>query len=136
MRPTGPRSHLICSHLEELPVFKCPPSGFGKTPVRLRGPLKTYSRLRRIEPEVIVRQWLTALLVVVMMLQHYTRFVPFPECAPAHSADFAGQSYQLQCPRRMGLVGNISRNRPFSNGYRHTAELGHCMKGNHEGQKK
>src|ERR1700730_10746883 len=70
--------------------FQMPATGFGKTPVRLRGPLKTYSRLRRIEPEVIVGQWLTALPVVVMMLQHYTRFVPFPECAPAHSADFAG----------------------------------------------
>src|SRR6266481_8615005 len=133
MRPTGPRPHLIS---DQEPLISNARVGLRTTRVRLGGPLNTYSRLRHIEPEVIVGQWLTALLVVVMMLQHYTRFVPFPQCAPAHSADFAGHSYQLQCPRRMGLVGNISRNRPFSNGYRHTADLGHCMKGNQEAEKR
>jgi len=83
-----------------------------------------------------VGQWLTALLEVVVMLQHYPRFVPFPEGAPGHSADFAGDPEQLQCPRRMGLVDNISRNRRFANGYRHTSDLGHCMKRKLEAEKK
>src|ERR1700675_67671 len=78
--------------------------------------VKTCGSLKHIGPMVAVAQWLTALLVVVMMLQHYTRVVPFPEGAPAHSADLACRPDQLQCPRRMGLVDNISRNRRLSNG--------------------
>ena len=35
--------------------------------------MKTCRRLNHIGPKVTVAQWLTALLVVVMMLQHYTR---------------------------------------------------------------
>src|ERR1700727_343114 len=131
MRPTGPRSHGM-RPAQGNPV-QIPASGFR---VRLRGPRKALSKLRRVETEVIVGQWLTALLVVVVMLQHDTRFSPFPEGAPAESADFAGDPDQLQCPRRMGLVDNISRNRRLANGYRHTSDLGHCMKGNQEAEKK
>src|SRR4029077_2034223 len=116
MRPTGPRSHLICGQRTEL--------AFWTAPARLPTPLgysrrlgKTCRRLKHIQPKVTVAQWLTALLLVVMMLQHYTRVVPFPECAPPHSADLACRPGQFQCPRRMGLVDNISRNRRLSNGY-------------------
>ena len=113
-----------------------PALGFGQFQLRLRWPFNTYSSLRRIESEVTLVKWLTALLVVVMMLQHYTLFVPFPQDAPAHGADFAGTPDQLQGPRRVGLVDSISRNRRFSNRYRHSADLGHCMKGNEEAEKK
>ena len=53
--------------------------GFGNDsqPI-LRRPLKAFGRLRRIEPKIAVRQRLTTLLVIVMVLQHYTRLVPFP----------------------------------------------------------
>src|SRR5439155_19401171 len=78
---------------------------------------KTRRTLKHIQPKVTVAQWLTALLVVVMMLQHYTRFVPFPEGAPVHGADLACRPDQFHCPRRMGLVDDISRNRRLSNGY-------------------
>src|ERR1700731_2019248 len=98
MRPTGPKSHLM-RPLRKTYHGRVTASGLGP-PVRLRRPLNACSRLRRIEPEVIVGQWVTALLVVVMMLQHYKRFVPFPEGAPAHSADLACRPDQLQCPRR------------------------------------
>ena len=57
--------------------------------------LKASSRLWRIEPEIAVRQRLTTLLVVVMMLQHYTRLVPFPQDALVHTADLAGSANQL-----------------------------------------
>src|SRR6266481_3247797 len=136
MRPSGPRSHLICGQRAELAILDRPrpvpltPLGYSRRLV------KTYRRLKHIGPKVTVAQWLTALLVVVMMLQHYTRFVPFPEGAPAHGADFACRPDQLQCPRRMGLIDNISRNRRLSNGYRHTTDLGHRMKWNQEAENK
>src|SRR5216684_5648121 len=133
MRPTGPRPHLIS---DQEPLISNARVALRTTRVRLGGPLNTYSRLRHIEPEVIVGQRFTALLVVVMMLQNYTRVVPFPQDAPGHNADFAGNPDQLQCPRRMGLVVSISRNRRFSNGYRHTTDFGHCMKGSQEAEKK
>jgi hypothetical protein len=59
--------------------FQMPAPGLGNNsqPV-LRRLLKAFSRLRRIEPKIAVRQRLTTLLVVVVMLQHYTRLVPFP----------------------------------------------------------
>jgi hypothetical protein len=60
--------------------------------------LKTYKSLGRIEPEVTLVQWLTALLVVVMMLQHYTRFVPFPQDAPARADDIEGNSETMEEP--------------------------------------
>jgi hypothetical protein len=102
------------------------------SPLRSRRPLKASSRLRRIEAEVTVGQWVTTLLVVVMVLEHYTRFVPSPERAPVHRADFARDPDQLQCPCSLGLVDRIPRNRRFSNGYRHAADLGHGMKGSQE----
>src|SRR5580658_1315318 len=139
MRPTGPRSQvtLICNRCGGEYPFQIPASGFGNTPHNiLRGVLKTYISLRRIDAEVILGQWLAALLVVVMMLQHYTRFVPFPEGAPTRSADSACRPDQLQCPRRMGLAGSISGNRLFSNGYRHATNLGHCVERNQETGKK
>jgi hypothetical protein len=71
-----------------------------------------------------------------MMVQHYTRFVPFSEGAPVYGADLACRPDQLQCPRRMSLVDNISRNRRLSNGYSHTTDLGHCMKWKQEAENK
>src|SRR6202034_4851827 len=133
MRPTSPRPHLISD--QELAISNAR-VGPRTAAVRLRGPLNTHSRLRPIEAKVDVGQRLTALLVVVMMLQNHTRFVPFPQDTPAHSADFAGNPVQLQCPRRVGLVDSISRNRRFSNKYRHPTDLGHCMKGNQKTEKK
>src|SRR6266481_9168322 len=117
MRPTGPWSHLISGQRADLAVLELPPPGSVKPLGYSRRLGKGCRRLKYIQPKVTVAQWLTALLVVVMMLQHYTRFVPFPEGAPAHGADFACRPDQLQCPRRMGLIDNISRNRRLSNGY-------------------
>src|SRR5258708_40161908 len=71
-----------------------------------------------------------------MMPQDSTRFVPVPEGAAAHGVAFACRPDQLQCPRRMGLIDNISRNRRLSNGYRHTTDLGHRMKWNQEAENK
>src|SRR5579862_1102728 len=105
-----------------------PPAPGSATALEYSGRLvKTCNRPKHIEPKVTDAEWLTALLVAVMMLQDYTRLVPFPQDAPGHSADFAGNRDQFQCPRRLGLVVSISRNRPFSNGYRQTTEFGHCM---------
>ena len=68
-----------------------------------------------MNPKVTVAPWLIALLVVVMMLQHYTRVVPFPEGAPVHSADLACRPDQLQYRWRWifftttGLMRTIQR---------------------------
>src|SRR4029077_1221007 len=94
-----------------------PAPGAANTSWYSRQLVKTCRSFKHIEPKVTVADWLTALLVVVMMLQHYTRVVPFPEGAPGHSADLACHADQLQSPRRMGLVDDISRNRRLSNGY-------------------
>src|SRR4029077_15878083 len=60
-----------------------PPAPGSATPLEYsRRLVKTCNRLKHIEPKVTVAQWLTALLVVVMMLQHYTRVVSLPEGAP------------------------------------------------------
>src|ERR1700730_8546085 len=120
MRPTGPRSHITCNP-RELTILKC----VQLASQNLRGPSGTCIGGGRIEPEVALGQWLTALLVVVMMLQHYTRLVPFPEGAPTHSADFACRSGQLQCPRRMGLGVDISGNGRPGPTARPTTDVGH-----------
>jgi hypothetical protein len=71
-------------------------------------------------------------MVVVMMLVHYERPVPFSEDTPAHSAGPAGDTDQLDRPRRLCLACNISRNRALSNGYQQTIEFRHYMKGDEE----
>ena len=59
-----------------------------------------------------------ALLMVIVMLVHDPRPVPFPESAPAHSAGPTGGTDQVERPRGMRLVCNISSNSGLSNGHR------------------
>src|ERR1700685_4518595 len=106
MRPTGSRSHG-CATSERKYQFPNASGGFGDNS---EGHLCPMAGSGGLKPEVTIAQWLTALLVVVMMLQHHPRVVPFPEGAPAHRADLACRPDQLQCPPRGGLVGSISRN--------------------------
>ncbi len=70
--------------------------------------------------------------MVIVMLVHYARPLPFPEGAPAHSAGPTGDTNQLERPRRLRLACNISRNRALPNGYQQTIEFGHYMKGHQE----
>src|SRR6266851_8883625 len=98
MRPTGPWSHLTCGQRADLAVLELPPPGSVNPLGYSRRLGKTCRRLKYIQPKVTVAQWLTALLVVVMMLQRHTRFVPLPKGAPVHCADPACRPDQLQCP--------------------------------------
>src|SRR5258708_20891731 len=70
--------------------------------------------------------------MLIVMLGHYPRSIPFPECAPTQSARPAGHPDQVECPLRMRLAGSVSRHRDLSNEYLQTADFGHYVKRNQE----
>src|SRR5882762_6740709 len=78
----------------------------------------TLRQVRRVETQVIGSQGAAVLLLVIVMLVHYLRPVPFPEGPPGHRASPAGHADQVERPCGMRLARNISRNRGLSNGYR------------------
>src|SRR5260370_20588954 len=73
-----------------------------------------------------------AVLMLIVMLVHYPRSIPFPDCAPTHSARPTGHPDQVECPLRMRLACSVSRHRDLSNGYLQTADFGHYVKRNQE----
>src|SRR6266436_6668756 len=73
-----------------------------------------------------------ALLMLIVMLGHYPRSIPFPECAPTHSARPTGHPDQVECPLRMRLACSVSRHRDLSNRHLQTADFGHYVKRNQE----
>src|SRR6266496_2953111 len=91
-----------------------------------------FSRLSRIETQIGHGQRSAALLMLIVMLVHYPRSIPFPECAPTQSARPTGHPDQVECPLRMRLACSVSRHRDLSNGYLQTADFGHYVKRNQE----
>ena len=90
-----------------------------------------FSRLSRIETQIGHGQRSAALLMLIVMLVHYPRSIPFPECAPTHSARPTGHPDQVECPLRMRLAC-VSRHRDLSNRHLQTADFGHYVKRNQE----
>src|SRR5499433_3865829 len=84
----------------------------------------------RIETQIGHGQRSAALPKVIVMLVHYPRSIPFPECAPTQSASRARHRDQLECPLRRRVFCNVSRDRGLSNGYLHTTDFGHYVKRN------
>src|SRR6266566_9816935 len=91
-----------------------------------------FSRLSRIETQIGHGQRSAALLMLIVMLVHYPRSIPFPECAPTQSASPSRHPDQLEGPLRIGVVCNVSRDRGLSNRYLQTADFGHYVKRNQE----
>src|SRR6266851_6685692 len=50
-----------------------------------------------------------ALLMLIVMLVHYPRSIPFPDCAPTQSARLTGHPDQVEGPLRMRLACSVSR---------------------------
>src|SRR5258706_16480727 len=73
-----------------------------------------------------------ALLMLIVMLVHYPRSIPFPECAPTHSARLTGHPDQVEGPLRMRLARSVSRHSNLSNRHLQTADFGHYVKRNQE----
>src|SRR5260370_26243311 len=94
---------------------------FPQPSCRVRGTLRRFpdawNTIGRIETQVIQGERSADLLLVVVMLVHYARPMPFAKDAPLESAGRTGHLNQLHGPCRMRLHGNISRNRGLSNGY-------------------
>src|SRR5262249_28558575 len=103
-----------------------------RTVVCYRSLLFSWSRLSRIETQIGHGQRSAALPKVIVMLVHYPRSIPFPECAPTQSASRARHPDQLECPLRIRVVCNVSRDRGLANGYLHTTNFGHYVKRNQE----
>src|SRR6266566_1357722 len=91
-----------------------------------------FSRLSRIETQIGHCQRSAALLTFIVMLVHYPRSIPFPNCAPTHSARPTGHPDQVECPLRMRLACSVSRHRDLSNRHLQTADFGHYVKRNQE----
>src|SRR5437667_12529058 len=81
-------------------------------------PLKPRDRLDHVETQVVERQRLATSLLVIVMLVHHARPVPFPESAPGQRAGFTGHTDNLECPARMYLVRCIARHPSLSIAYR------------------
>src|SRR6266404_466224 len=90
--------------------------------------LKLSDRPDDVETQVGERQRLATSLLVIVMLVHHARPVPFPEGAPVQRASFAGHTDNVECPGRMYLVRSIARNLALFNGYRQTPNFRHNMK--------
>src|SRR6267143_1699193 len=108
----------ICQQLEcletEIPTITTRKSAYRKD----RQLLRTRDS-RPVKPIVHTEgQRSAALLMVIVMLVHDPRPVPFPQSAPAHSAGRTGGTDQVERPRGMRLVCNISSNSGLSNGHR------------------
>src|SRR6266404_4350576 len=95
-----------------------------------------FTRLSRIETQIGHGQRSAALLMIIVMLVHYPRSIPFPECAPTQSARPTEHPDQVECPLRMRLACSVSRHRGLSNGYLQTADFGHYVKRNQEAEEK
>src|SRR5580700_6219629 len=87
------------------------------------------AKLRRgcggIKTQIAERQRCALLLLVVVILVHHTRAIPFPEDAPTQGGGSAGNADELDCPRGMHFAGNVSGNLVHSNLYDQTADFGH-----------
>src|SRR6266581_4914470 len=79
--------------------------------IAIPAPLNPRDRLDHVETQVVERQRLATSLLVIVMLVHHARPVPFPESAPVQRAGFTGHTDNLECPGRMYLVRSIARNR-------------------------
>src|SRR5258706_6307175 len=73
-----------------------------------------------------------ALLMLIVVLVHYPRSIPFPDCAPTQSARPTGHPDQVEGPLRMRLACSVSRHRNLSNRHLQTADFGHYVKRNQE----
>src|SRR5260370_106483 len=71
----------------------------------------TLRQVRRVETQVIGSQGAPVLLLVIVMLVHDPRPVPFPEGPPTHRARPARHDEHVPPPPRMRVTRNISRNR-------------------------
>src|SRR5260370_40976211 len=78
-----------------------------------------------IETQIGHGQRSAALLMLIVMLVHYPRSIPFPDCAPTHSAPPTGHPDQVERPLRIRLADSVSRHRDLSTRHLQTADFGH-----------
>ena len=95
-------------------------------------PLKPRDRLDHVETQVVERQRLATSPLVIVMLVHHARPVPFPESAPIQHAGFPGYTGDMECPGRMYLVRSIARKRGLLNGYCQPPNFGYNVKRDQE----
>src|SRR5260370_18599250 len=84
--------------------------------------------VRRIKTQVMQGEWPADLLLVVVMLEHYARPVPFPEDAPAQSAGRSGRPDEVDRPGGVRLDSGVCRDRGVANRDQQPPHFRHYVK--------